>query len=193
MTPVPGFCESLLQLTCAETAENAVGPFAGNAPKPKEYCVVADISTPWPKNVRKKSEASSSVWPQALFEGSETEPILWKCTGSPFLYDKFDEGTYMASAWHTRAIARVCMRMYNSGQLPQEVVTDDDTNEKGMLAPFDCRKDSGIGKYFENYTFAVTRDKLQERGEWLDLLHDTAPGASELGQTLARCHIVGTR
>eukprot|EP00928_Gymnodinium_smaydae_P090499 TRINITY_DN74291_c0_g1_i1.p1 TRINITY_DN74291_c0_g1~~TRINITY_DN74291_c0_g1_i1.p1 ORF type:complete len:611 (+),score=65.88 TRINITY_DN74291_c0_g1_i1:242-1834(+) len=179
MAPVPGFCESIMQLTC--TTEAVV-------PSQKDYCVITDFGVRWPKDVRHVS--TESVWPEALFVGAAEGQDIWTWDGpysgktDPRLMAKF-LGT---KNYHTDLLERICLAMYKHGDPPRELEVDDDTGEQGVAAPFSCRKDSGLFAYFNDFEYTVTRNQLLDKrrnGRWLDLFTPDA----KFSNVLSKCHV----
>jgi len=184
MAPVPGLCESLLHTVCATSNQSKTGPLGGFAGPPHESCVITDFGITWPKSVRAKS--TLSLWPNAVFN-SETNPDIWSWSYNtdPKIQSKFAN----VQDYLTADLAKVCMALYDGKQQPYTVIADGDTGEEAMAAPFQCRKDSGIRAYFENYVWAVTRSELWKRddeagGSWFPLMSKD-PGLSSV---LAKCH-----
>jgi len=190
-SPVPGFCESLLSLTCATSPQQLPNSTAGMG-----SCVITDFEVPWPKDVAMSSEVS--IWPTDLFQkSSSASPWEYKWSEDPKVVEKFSLHDHHRPDT-LDILRRTCASMYQPGQAedagrllkgarPKGGKKDvnvpgheaGDSEDKGTSSMrFSCRHDSGLGeKYFNNLEWSSSLpvldllSKNEEVGEWLSNCH----------------------
>jgi len=187
--PMPGFCESLLSLTCAASPLQLPNSTAGS-------CVITDFDVPWPKNVAVASNVS--IWPADLFQKSSSgSPWEYKWSEDPKVVEKFSLHSLHRPAT-LDILRRACASMYEPAQTKNDErllkgarpkggkkeggvpghEAGDAEDDKTSSTRFSCRLDSGLGeKYFNNLEWTSSLPVLdllgknEEVGEWLSNCH----------------------
>lgn len=185
LTPVPGFCESLLKLTCTLNKTQT------------HPCVVGDWDVPWAMNIRVPT--TDTAWPEDIFDhpdkdAPEANIFLAQESSNPNVARKFrlvdDKGAFRPAAKvpafmkMTMLAQKACWAMYHPEQTMRHV-----GRQFGVdVAPFNCRKDTGMGEYFKAFDYLYYTSWLT--GLSIDItphvlkLHDED---EELGRRLGRC------
>eukprot|EP00747_Dinoflagellata_sp_TGD_P086224 gnl/TRDRNA2_/TRDRNA2_163204_c0_seq1.p1 gnl/TRDRNA2_/TRDRNA2_163204_c0~~gnl/TRDRNA2_/TRDRNA2_163204_c0_seq1.p1 ORF type:complete len:402 (-),score=47.56 gnl/TRDRNA2_/TRDRNA2_163204_c0_seq1:142-1263(-) len=192
IAPVPGFCESVMKLSCDERIGNH---------KLESPCVIQDYDVPWPNNVRVSS--GDTTWADRAFSVPE-DGNMWNSlpNTNPRVAKKFNlvdapGGTFQdygqTPPWHrlTLALQRACNAMYHSHQ---PMRTEKFGHWNSTMAPFYCHKDSGILKYFSEFDYSYTTSWMT--GQTLDVtssIMDITDEDPKIGRQLFDCVSRGPR
>jgi len=182
--PVPGFCESLLKMTCVR---QGTGKAAHNP------CVVTDYNTPWSKDLTQESVKSAyiedvftaadpnedNIFHFELNQHSEAAGKFRLVDGQDGTF--FDSGVLSPYMPGVHQMQRACRAMYQLGKPMRDV-------DGTPAAPFSCKADTGLGEYFKNFTYVYETSTLT--GQSVDSTPSRLPLLSqdpELGKRLHRC------
>jgi hypothetical protein len=183
-SPVPGFCESILKLSCLEPGTS------GLLDETHGTCVIANYGFDFVKDVR--ATPTASIWPIDLFEpSSRTESVWdWKYKEHANHHWMFE---HQQANECTDILMRTCLAMYKDGKTEKRV-TDGSTGAAAPAADFRCSNDPAIG-----LSKRLHEVDYEDAAPWLwrlmfgvgahrpKLKFDIIGQNEELGKELARC------
>lgn len=151
LAPVPGFCESLLKLTCVPHGIDEL---------PQGPCFVTDSDVPWPKDVPESGKEHNIIWPSDIFNTSLHNIWHWdynvnaskKFRLIPWYpwWQVWEDGSL---TWKVQKqvpyrhdlhlLQKVCRAMYHP-RVTMRKLDDSYWDGDPQVAPFYCRKEHGL-------------------------------------------------